>query len=476
MRESIDPYAWPWIRRPRYHSSRKCRAPGAGFSFFVFSTVFIFFLHGLSFADIVTLKDGSRLLCEVVGEQKAAHNGHTYLQIRVNNSLVLLDRSTVRNVEPTPEKTSVDVNVDQLLERLRKEGAIVTELEEETPPDKSSILQQENDALVAKEIRGWVYVYESARALRDGKGTALETGSVIPLDSILAVSPNSRATIKAADVGEIGLYGKTQIRFDDIRLDQVTRFYRIGLDLIEGKAWINVNVTLSGRNQVIWKFNSARTVVQEAALYLEKKESAGAIDITLLKGKSDLTFWRGDDPPYTLQIGSTLEVTPASNRLKTKERGIVDFLLQAMVTWNEWEPEPLAVNLEPLVPPLKTLPAFGPMPVLHPHRIAIDETMTLPAETRSIGEIIDIYRKALERYKVDVGRYPSDDHGLEALFQSFNLKSWRGPYVPPLLPKRDPWGSKFIYSLYKEKDKIYPDVRSIGPNRKDDKGLVDDIR
>ncbi|MGC9329454.1 MAG: type II secretion system protein GspG [Candidatus Hinthialibacter sp.] len=100
----------------------------------------------------------------------------------------------------------------------------------------------------------------------------------------------------------------------------------------------------------------------------------------------------------------------------------------------------------------------------------------MPPETRSLGTILSIYRQALEQYKFDTGRYPSHDHGLEALIQSFDVPGWDGPYVGLDLPRRDAWGNPYVYDLYTIKGRQHPDVRSMGPNGQDDKGLGDDIR
>lgn len=58
---------------------------------------------------------------------------------------------------------------------------------------------------------------------------------------------------------------------------------------------------------------------------------------------------------------------------------------------------------------------------------------------------IDAFGKALDQYRIDVGRYPTTEQGLTALFrQPGGEPKWAGPYLakePPL----DPWGRPYEY-------------------------------
>ena len=102
--------------------------------------------------------------------------------------------------------------------------------------------------------------------------------------------------------------------------------------------------------------------------------------------------------------------------------------------------------------------------------------MAFPPQTLSLGEILAAYKAAMENYKYDTGKYPDPKQGLEALFTPFNVNGWRGPYLDPGIPRKDLWGEEFVYTLYSEKNKQIPDIRSKGPNKKDDRGLGDDVR
>lgn len=54
--------------------------------------------------------------------------------------------------------------------------------------------------------------------------------------------------------------------------------------------------------------------------------------------------------------------------------------------------------------------------------------------------------KSLELFKLDVGRYPSTEEGLEALVKKpGNANGWNGPYLKGGVPA-DPWGHAYKYA------------------------------
>ncbi len=58
---------------------------------------------------------------------------------------------------------------------------------------------------------------------------------------------------------------------------------------------------------------------------------------------------------------------------------------------------------------------------------------------------IDAIEKALDTFRLDVGRYPTTDEGLAALIQQpASLARWNGPYLKKAVPN-DPWGRPFSY-------------------------------
>jgi general secretion pathway protein G len=58
---------------------------------------------------------------------------------------------------------------------------------------------------------------------------------------------------------------------------------------------------------------------------------------------------------------------------------------------------------------------------------------------------IELFATALDTFRLDVGRYPTTDEGLQALRQKpGGLDRWDGPYLRKDLPL-DPWGKPYIY-------------------------------
>jgi general secretion pathway protein G len=53
--------------------------------------------------------------------------------------------------------------------------------------------------------------------------------------------------------------------------------------------------------------------------------------------------------------------------------------------------------------------------------------------------------KALDMYRIDLGKYPTTEQGLAALSVApANEPRWRGPYLAKAVPP-DPWGRAYIY-------------------------------
>jgi general secretion pathway protein G len=61
-------------------------------------------------------------------------------------------------------------------------------------------------------------------------------------------------------------------------------------------------------------------------------------------------------------------------------------------------------------------------------------------------QIADL-EKGLELYKLDVGRFPTNDEGLQALLrQPPNARGWNGPYLKGSSVPDDPWGRPYRYA------------------------------
>lgn len=58
---------------------------------------------------------------------------------------------------------------------------------------------------------------------------------------------------------------------------------------------------------------------------------------------------------------------------------------------------------------------------------------------------IDAFDKALQAFRIDMGRFPTDSEGLKALVEAPGADPrWRGPYLKGTIPM-DPWGSLYGY-------------------------------
>ena len=70
------------------------------------------------------------------------------------------------------------------------------------------------------------------------------------------------------------------------------------------------------------------------------------------------------------------------------------------------------------------------------------------AKTDSAHIQIENIAGALDLFKLDVGRYPSQAEGLDALVdQPVGLGTWNGPYLKQKNVPSDPWGRPYIYKI-----------------------------
>lgn len=69
------------------------------------------------------------------------------------------------------------------------------------------------------------------------------------------------------------------------------------------------------------------------------------------------------------------------------------------------------------------------------------------SEVKSAKAQIDALEKALDQYRLDLGRYPTTEQGLVALVsRPANEAKWDGPYLKKTVPA-DPWGSPYAYKF-----------------------------
>jgi len=58
---------------------------------------------------------------------------------------------------------------------------------------------------------------------------------------------------------------------------------------------------------------------------------------------------------------------------------------------------------------------------------------------------VEMFGTALDTFRLDVGRYPSTEEGLNALREKpSGAERWDGPYLPKEIPS-DPWGKPYVY-------------------------------
>lgn len=67
------------------------------------------------------------------------------------------------------------------------------------------------------------------------------------------------------------------------------------------------------------------------------------------------------------------------------------------------------------------------------------------SEVKTARVQIDAFEKALDTYRLDTGRYPSTEQGLDALYiRPATEQNWQGPYLKKS-PPADPWGNRYVY-------------------------------
>ncbi len=67
------------------------------------------------------------------------------------------------------------------------------------------------------------------------------------------------------------------------------------------------------------------------------------------------------------------------------------------------------------------------------------------SEVKTARAQIDGLEKALDQYRIDMGRYPTTEQGLAALNERpAGAGKWSGPYLKKAVPP-DPWGNPYIY-------------------------------
>lgn len=76
------------------------------------------------------------------------------------------------------------------------------------------------------------------------------------------------------------------------------------------------------------------------------------------------------------------------------------------------------------------------------------------AKTKTAAIQIKDLEQALEMYKLDVGRFPSSEQGLDALVNKpGGIVGWNGPYLKSDVPV-DPWNREYHYKYPGERGEL----------------------
>lgn len=82
------------------------------------------------------------------------------------------------------------------------------------------------------------------------------------------------------------------------------------------------------------------------------------------------------------------------------------------------------------------------------------------AKSKTAAVQIADLEKSLELFKLDVGRFPTTEEGLQALVaKPATAAGWNGPYIKGAVPN-DPWGKPYKYTSPAEGGGI--DILSLG--------------
>ena len=88
------------------------------------------------------------------------------------------------------------------------------------------------------------------------------------------------------------------------------------------------------------------------------------------------------------------------------------------------------------------------------------------AKTSTAAVQIERLSGVLDLYRLEVGRYPTDSEGLEALIEApAQAGGWNGPYLKKAAALVDPWGNPYIYRRPGEHGEF--DIYSLGADGQD---------
>ena len=83
------------------------------------------------------------------------------------------------------------------------------------------------------------------------------------------------------------------------------------------------------------------------------------------------------------------------------------------------------------------------------------------AKSKTAAVQIKDLEQASELFKLDVGRFPNNEEGLEALVtRPGSVGGWKGPYLKKATIPKDPWGNPYHYESPGKRGDI--DIYSLG--------------
>lgn len=80
---------------------------------------------------------------------------------------------------------------------------------------------------------------------------------------------------------------------------------------------------------------------------------------------------------------------------------------------------------------------------------------------------IDQIGQALDLYKLEIGRYPTSQEGLQSLMVApSGVSNWNGPYLKRNVVPKDPWSNEYKYVSPGDQNRPY-DIISLGSDGKE---------
>jgi len=86
------------------------------------------------------------------------------------------------------------------------------------------------------------------------------------------------------------------------------------------------------------------------------------------------------------------------------------------------------------------------------------------AKQKTAKAQIEMLMAALDAYRLDVGNYPAQQEGLEALAKNPGTAEWSGPYIAKGQLPTDPWNHPYVYQNPGQHGEV--DIHTLGADNK----------